>query len=224
MIWPLVVATLTGSGLSRLVWTVIVAGNIFRVVIVHLMQDANWGYAPLYSGMDTLAWGALGALLWDERQELLTRLAKIGVPVAILLFAVMWIVKSSTFMASPFCMLGSKAGKLLFAAFGPFYLGVIFLAMTFQPLTRVLNLRVLRYCGRISYGLYLYHLPVLVCLTGIMGLTFASRSLVIVTTFAIAATSFYLIEQPLLRLKDRIGRGQLHPRQSRFGRGVLIPL
>lgn len=207
-LWPLAIATLTGSGLLRLVWGVIVVSNIFRVGIVDFTHDTIWGYTPLFSQMDLLAWGALGAILWDEQNEALTRVASFGVPIGIALVAVVWIVKGSEFMGSPFLMLSCTEGKLLFAAFGPLYVGVIFLAMRFEPFTRVLELGAFRYCGRISYGVYLYHWPILICLIGIMGLTFASQSLVIVATFTISTISFYLIEQPLLRLKDRIGRGR----------------
>ncbi|NVO12667.1 MAG: acyltransferase [Rhodoplanes sp.] len=76
----------------------------------------------------------------------------------------------------------------------------------------VLSWRPLRYVGRISYGLYLYHL-LLLFLLGLApyqvfttGAPAAWVALAVVATFATAALSYRFIEAPLLRLKDRFGR------------------
>jgi peptidoglycan/LPS O-acetylase OafA/YrhL len=60
--------------------------------------------------------------------------------------------------------------------------------------------------GRISYGLYLYHIPVIALLRpaelGPLTMALAAAGL----TLAAALLSFYCIERPCLRLKDRLGR------------------
>ena len=68
-------------------------------------------------------------------------------------------------------------------------------------LARVLSLAPLKFIGRISYGLYLWHWPVFMIAdsakTGLTGYElFALR---VAITFAFAITSFYLIEQPIRR-------------------------
>lgn len=75
----------------------------------------------------------------------------------------------------------------------------------------------LRFVGRISYGIYLYHLAVLYAL-GINEAALpeggASPPLVLlalVLTLAIAAFSFRYIEQPLLRLRDRWQAARVRP-------------
>jgi hypothetical protein len=78
-----------------------------------------------------------------------------------------------------------------------------------SPLGAVLSVSVLRWIGRISYGLYLWHWPAIVVLTedrtGLSGapLTFVRLA----TTFAGATLSFYLVEQPIRRgaLRGRKG-------------------
>ncbi|HET9732658.1 MAG TPA: acyltransferase family protein [Acidimicrobiales bacterium] len=69
------------------------------------------------------------------------------------------------------------------------------------PLGRVLSLRPLRWVGRISYGLYLWHWPAIVLLTTkSTGLSGASLDLLrVAVTVAASTASFYLVEQPIRR-------------------------
>jgi len=72
-------------------------------------------------------------------------------------------------------------------------LGVFIVSVNLMP--RLFELRPLRWTGRISYGLYLYHIPIYQGL--IFGIERPRYTLPL--TFAVAALSFYLIESPLLR-------------------------
>lgn len=72
-----------------------------------------------------------------------------------------------------------------------------------------LSLGPLRYIGRISYGLYLYHMLVLF-LMGLAqyqvektGTTFTRAMTALFVTFAVAGLSYRYLESPLLRLKRR---------------------
>ncbi len=61
----------------------------------------------------------------------------------------------------------------------------------------------LRYVGKISYGLYLYSIPIF-----ILAKTWAphvSAALLIPVIFAVAGLSYEFLEKPCLRLKDRLG-------------------
>ena len=73
-----------------------------------------------------------------------------------------------------------------------------------HPLSRILAWSPLRFTGRISYGLYLYHWPLFLVLdatrTGLRGVDLAAVRFA--ATFAVAVLSFYLIEDPI-----RTGRG-----------------
>ncbi len=66
-------------------------------------------------------------------------------------------------------------------------------------LARLLSLRPLRYVGRISYGLYLWHFPLFILLnparTGLDG--WGLLTLRLAVTGLVATASFYLVEQPI---------------------------
>ncbi len=72
---------------------------------------------------------------------------------------------------------------------------------------RLLSLRPIRYIGRISYGLYVYHWPLFLAIdhahTDLSGPGLLAARLA--TTFAAAVVSFHLVEQPI-RL-GRLARG-----------------
>ena len=99
-------------------------------------------------------------------------------------------------------------------------------------LRAVLSVRPLRYIGAISYGLYLYHLPILYALrinpaaVDWHGAPAPLALLAVVLTGLVAVLSFHLIERPLLRLKNRLRRapdGSMGLGIERGGGGLIGP-
>lgn len=73
----------------------------------------------------------------------------------------------------------------------------------------ILELKPLRWIGKISYGLYLWHVPMAFIAVNISNA--ALRNFVMVGgTFAVSTVSYYVLERPFLRLKNRIG----HPHKA----------
>jgi len=65
----------------------------------------------------------------------------------------------------------------------------------------------LRWIGRISYGIYLYHWPIFHRIEQDLDWSPLARTLWAFTlTLLIATISFYFLERPFLRMKDRMGR------------------
>jgi peptidoglycan/LPS O-acetylase OafA/YrhL len=85
-----------------------------------------------------------------------------------------------------------------------------------HPLSRLLSWRPLRFTGRISYGLYLYHWPLFLVLTqartGLSGTALVALRFGV--TFAVAAASYRFVECPI-----RARRPLTVPVGSRPGRG-----
>jgi peptidoglycan/LPS O-acetylase OafA/YrhL len=74
-------------------------------------------------------------------------------------------------------------------------------------LNRLLEFKPLAAIGIMSYGLYLWHVPIKEWLIGLMGQGSNHAALVgieFALTFLVAGLSYRYLERPLLRLKDRL--------------------
>ncbi len=93
-----------------------------------------------------------------------------------------------------------------------------------SPLTAALGWRPLARVGRISYGLYLWHLPVYaVLLPLLLDLPVAVRSVaVMAASLAMATLSYVAVERPFLGLKDRRWSGRVPPPEPAPGAGPTL--
>ena len=75
-----------------------------------------------------------------------------------------------------------------------------------SPVARVLSVSPMVFLGRISYGLYLWHLPILAAF-GVLGAGLTPMAIPAVGVAVFAATaSYYLVERPFLRRRSRSAR------------------
>ena len=72
-----------------------------------------------------------------------------------------------------------------------------------NPISLLFSLKPIRWVGKISYGLYLYHWPILYLARNIKLNPVMVTLGAVLASILIAAGSFYFIEQPFLRLKSR---------------------
>ena len=84
---------------------------------------------------------------------------------------------------------------------------------------RVLSLRWLGWLGLVSYGIYLWHLEVVIVLSGrVDNAGWPLLVSAIAVSTACAAASYYVVERPILRFKDLRPRGG-RPRTASRSRG-----
>jgi peptidoglycan/LPS O-acetylase OafA/YrhL len=205
VIWPLVVRYLSASRLRLVCLAVIVASPLLRL---YLSSQQVGLYTNVFCRLDGLMWGALVAVLIREpafeprRYRMLAWAAFIiALPLALATDGrdLQWIVYSLSVLAS--------AGLLYLALFS-----------TAPWLQRILRSRALMFTGTVSYGLYLLHkLP----FDLVKGHEFRYDALVfallIAAAYLLACASWYLLEQPFLRLKTHFNQS------SRYGSEALPP-
>jgi peptidoglycan/LPS O-acetylase OafA/YrhL len=159
----------------------------------------------IYYGTDTRAFelliGASLALLVTGRPEPSPRVRRtlhVAAPVAAVVLGVLWVTAGDDAGNPAHWMF---QGGLVLAG----VLAAVVIAGVAQPdpggFGRLLSFRPLRWVGRISYGIYLWHWPVYVLMTdvttGLSGLWLLAARLA--ATVGAATLSFYLIERPVRR-------------------------
>ena len=216
VIWPLVVLGVMHFTRSlRALFALCCAAAIASATWMYLLYDGGLNTNRAYLGTDTrsqcLFIGcalAVGLVLLTRRGQEDGRLAKgelwqpagatgrlvcglIGVAGAVATVA-LWVATTSTSSfpyGGGFFAIGLAVGGVILAA----------VAAPRSIVPRVLSLTPVRYVGRISYGLYIWHWPIFIWLdhdrTGVSGYElFAVRVLV---TFGVSVVSFHLVERPI---------------------------
>jgi peptidoglycan/LPS O-acetylase OafA/YrhL len=146
---PFAVYLLPLRGLARLSVALIALAWAWRSAMFHLFPDRPVLMTVLLFGeMDFLAWGALGTIIrpYLVRFEYLMP-SLVGV--------------SAVLFASTMIWRPEWINHIALGLFAPFFLCVLLLASSSPRISAILETRGLGYLGRISYGLYLYHLPVI---------------------------------------------------------------
>lgn len=236
LFWPVVVLWVPRRYLGAAILCLAASGPLFRSLLLAASLDdlrsvaaadgmrqalrdtvALWTWTP--ASFDALGMGAFLALVHGTRGEKLLR--RIGL-LAIVLVAAIAVLMESGAVQSPFVpyVIGELLSVVAFAA-------VVSMAANGVkgPAGALLNLRPLRYLGRISYGVYLYHLPVVMYLWALLSrwprlaaqLAPPPIWLTVVTavTIALASLSWYLLEAPLNRLKRHFPYARIEEAPSR---------
>lgn len=205
--WPWLVLLLPRRALAAAFAIVIVIAPLVRAAATGISLDAVYRLMPCR--MDLLAMGALLAL-WDRRDATwIDRHRRHFSAAAVLAFAafVALSVLVPTFRTRHNTLLFNVVG---FSLAGVFFAGVLAYVRATRTgvVGAVLLHPALRFLGKISYMAYLTHMLAIDLVrdvTGLEGAVAAPLSLAVTLLFSTA--SWYLLEQPLLRL-----RGVVSPR------------
>ncbi|MGC1159307.1 MAG: acyltransferase [Acidobacteriaceae bacterium] len=212
LIWPILLwATRKSAARARwcclLVWTL---SLIFRFAVFGRGLNPDWSYSALPGRAGELAMGGYLALAMRDRSvkaALLRHVQWIFPASAVAMIGVMICagnVESETF---PMVTLGLGINAVLFASLVALCLRQGFVASFFSA-------KWLRWLGKISYGIYVYHVLFKNQFDKFVSFAFPSLDrnahlLVLagvgaIGTLAIASLSFYGFETKFLRLKNRI--------------------
>jgi peptidoglycan/LPS O-acetylase OafA/YrhL len=218
LLWPLVVMGVMAAAVhwsakrsgddpgrhrtTALTWMLVVTIGIavLSAAGAALAPEGTSGVNRIYFGTDTrvasILFGAALALLvarfGEVRPGRQRQALEIGAGVAVAGLGVAWFALSGTsgFLYDGGLALCGLAAALVIAALSHSEAGPLAKAMSFRPLC---------YLGLISYGVYLWHWPVITTVTagrvGFGGLELTA--LRIVVSLGLALLSFYLIEKPI---------------------------
>lgn len=208
LLWPITLMLVPKKHMVKVVILGISAAFVWRILWLAFVSDLP--SQSVLACVDTLGAGALLAIY--EKQWLPLRFT--------------WRSKGGILLAAGIALLAGITGlKALGIAYRPrmllldaaeavvFFFVVAFAASGSSGRAgTLLSSRVLRYLGKISYGMYVYHAfmsPLQIWLFERLGLppigdTLGRSVLLTGLTIAVASASWYVLEVPLNRLKDRI--------------------
>ena len=207
LIWPPVLIMLLKSGRSRHV--------VFRLLVVGVIAASLWraylwqrgaDIARLYNGTDTRADGllvgcALAFALYSGFIKKWSYLLAAPCLLIVLSVIVFDIPKRFQYRDGGWTILAVMIAGLIWSLVSSGRKEVVHMMLESAPLVWI---------GKISYGLYLWHFP----LFNIVGSDrpwprYTIFTVKIAGTFAVAALSYYLVEQPIQRWAKRRDREQM---------------
>jgi peptidoglycan/LPS O-acetylase OafA/YrhL len=208
LVWP---AIIVFAPSYRIAFRLCVAGILFAPAWRAVWFLSGNSVDPLHlpACLDSLGAGAVLAFWYEDVDGVRSRLRRVVKPVLLggaLLFVVVLAWKASGIWYRPYAVLadgGIAVVMLMFvqrAAEG-----------RKDRLGRCLEARWLLYLGRISYGIYVYHAfmgPLLAWIERTLGLALPAGSpvkaaVLVAMTIGVATVSWFVLERPLIRLKDR---------------------
>jgi peptidoglycan/LPS O-acetylase OafA/YrhL len=223
IVWPLMLLLVPLRQLKRLFLVFIFLGIIFRTALylLYISGSSLWTFQEPFelviyswplSHLDAFAFGAYISryTIWRPRAQLLF----LALLVPIIGFTATYFATGNIGLISALGYdLPLRVGYQFL--WGPTLLNYFFALLIYCVvhegiLTRFLNPSWLRYLGKISYGMYVYHFPIMWFVARFWEERMQGETIhwiyVVVSlsaTILVATLSYYLLERPILNLKDR---------------------
>lgn len=213
LLWPLVFLSFYKGSVKDVIFICLSAIAISWGLRIYLsnMEQYKWAYFFTVSRMDGLALGALLSVLCARHRGAIEGGMKF-LPFVMLALA-----------AGILCLLFSQEAKIdsqhimiqygliLFSVLYVSLLAYVFLSKDQNLIKRIFSMKWLREVGRVSYGMYLFHNPIMMIGARMLysyKLPYMQAHLILlgvglILTFALAFLSYHLFEKRLLGLKKK---------------------
>ncbi|MEJ1230355.1 MAG: acyltransferase [Galbitalea sp.] len=200
---------------TRRFWWVVILGCFPLVAIGTMTGDGSFTFLPVFLVGTVLAVRLEETRAWARRHENSRwwNWAAVGVlVVSLLLLDLHWTLWG--FLGGPPKFQATATALQFFGAFG-----LVLLAVIWRPASRLLSTRLFRWLGRISFSLYLVHVPIIIAIDGLFGKSSPLLRIVVslVIALAIAEAFARFVEQPAHRFSRRLGRASSRILRSRAG-------
>ena len=226
--WPLLIFLVNEKSLKKLFVAGIIAGPLFRFAmflvyqsgyITSLRDPVSLAIYPLpFSHVDAFAFGAYISRFSIPNAR--KQLAYLSLAVPLLGFAAQFAAngKFEAFLTLGYQDLMSYAYQYIwgYTLLNYWFVVIIYCVVHEKMFVRFLDWPPFQYLGKISYGLYIYHFaivyffPVNWFVSGVRGLGISEQFdplFILIASFvgtvAIASLSYYVLEKPFLKLKER---------------------
>ena len=233
IIWPLLVFLTPTAKQKKVFLAVIAFSFLFRLSSILLQTAAAPAflkedptqvvYVLPFSHMDAFAFGALITVMDLPKARTQFFGLLIALPILASLVDILAVGKWETPLSLGFSLLMQNSYK---SVWGYTALNYLFALLIFGVARQgwflgLLEARPMRYLGVISYGLYVYHLPIIWFLTAPFKISamrpvpILNAAAALILTVLIASLSYRLVEKPLIDLKDRffsLKEGSADPR------------
>jgi peptidoglycan/LPS O-acetylase OafA/YrhL len=216
LIWPILLVIAARWGGRRAVLVTAVAGSVASGALRLALWHGTGSVGRIYNSTDTVAdqllIGCALAVLLSMNRERMRRVCRIGaLPGALVLVALVPIAQWQYFRFT--------VGYTVVAVAAALVVGYLVLEPR-SVAARALASRPLAFVGVISYGLYLWHFPIILAAEGHLHNRLALAICATAATFVAAYASWVLVERPLLRRGRRGSRTPVPPTTS--GRDRLL--
>ena len=223
IVWPLLLLLVPQKHLKRLFVSFIALGVIFRILLYlwYLSGSSSWifrepfglvAYSWPLSHLDAFALGAYISryTIWRPRLQLLV----LTLLVPVVGFATNYFATGSIGLVSALGYDSSLSAGYQFiwahTLLNYFFAVLIYCVIHEKFMVRFLEMPWLRYLGRISYGMYVYHLALIWFVWNLVDdvtksdmTVWIKPAIALPVTILIATLSYYFLERPILSLKDR---------------------
>ncbi len=224
LIWPLLIFLTPRGKLKQLCFSAIGLGFVFRLAITfiyraqlfpYLLSDPQQAVNVIpFSHLDAFAFGAYISRFEISRPRLQLLALTIITPALGLLTDFISKGTMSASLGYDLPMTGLYKEVWGYTLWNYLFAVLIYCVARTNFLTSILESPPLRYLGKISYGLYVYHygvIAIMVALFKTYGLDYSLRSFqmfiaAMSATLIVASLSFYLLEKPIINLKDKFFR------------------
>ena len=191
--WRALSLTLVGIICASLLWRCYIAFGT-------QLPANEYNYMMTDTRIDSLAWGCLISVLLHSAGSINPFKHLIGARpfiIGLIGIALSFLIRDDSFRYTlRFTVQGAALFVLLLNLYYWRALSFAFLILDWKPFAWI---------GSISYGLYLWHVPMIDMFSRSFGDNIGIRILAVIASFAIAAFSFHYVEKPFIVLRQRYG-------------------